>query len=531
LSPVSTNDISVEARGMGYKIVLTADRTLMSTYNGSQFIGFAACFPKVLPQWLYARIFCPSKASSEGLSRTAPAGLRKIEASLTRAGFREEEIAIAHPERLDKVIDSSTKVVGVTTSDPLGLGPASSTFSSLIRREPYTSHFFRKLLRDPALVASGAKIIVGGPGTWQLSRDSTRQMLGIDCLVEGEGELIAPQLFADAVEGKPLPSVLTGGPVPVEDIPLISGPTVNGTVEISRGCGRGCEFCNPNMRVVRHLPLERILEEVKTNLGFASKITLHAEDVLRYKAKGMKPDRAEVSRLFTEVCKLSDRVGLSHIALSSALAEPGAVDDIAELTGAHSGRRRVYAQTGIETGSPGLVGLHMKGKAKPFAPDQWPEVVREAFKLLGDNSWVPCGTLVMGLPGERQPDVAKTLDLIRDLRQYKSLIVPLFFVPLGELKESDFFTPDAMLPDHWILLAECIDHDFYWAPILMDELFAQNRLSAAKGRLFRVASWYMQHRLKPYMELMREGRNPIRQDLPAELEEDRLASPRDEVEA
>src|SRR4030067_2986576 len=231
---------------MGPRIVPTADGTLMSSYNGSMFICLAACFPRVLPRWLYKRVFCPSQPHTRGEVAVAPAGLRKIQAALLRAGIPPEDIAIAHPEHLSKVVDSETQVIGINTSDPLGLGPASSTFCSLLGRESYTAYFFRRLMRDRALRTSRAKIIVGGPGTWQLSNGSTRTELGIDCIVEGEGELVAPKLFMDALDGRPLPPVVTGGPRPRGGIPPVVGPAHKGTVEISRGCGRGCEVCNPN---------------------------------------------------------------------------------------------------------------------------------------------------------------------------------------------------------------------------------------------------------------------------------------------
>jgi len=488
--------------------VLTADSTLTSAYNGSMFIGFAACFPRVLPKWLYRRLFCPPQPRRKATLEIAPCGLRKIEAALIRSGIPSEDIVVAHPDRLDWAIGPETKVVGVGTSDPCGLGPASSTFSSLLDRETYTAFFFRKLMTDPALRSSGAKVIVGGPGVWQLTDEGTRRNLGIDCVVDGEGELIAPGLFNDALEDRPIPSFVSGGPVPVDQIPMMTGPSVNGTVEISRGCGRGCEFCNPNMRVVRHIPMDRIMDEVRLNLSQSDKITLHAEDVLRYKAKGMRPEPAEVIELFESVSKVTENFGMSHIALSSALSEPKMVDELSAIAGAAGGKRTLYAQTGIETGSPDLVSKHMKGKAKPFRPEEWPEVVTESLKLLADNNIVVCGTLVMGMPGESEQDVRRTLELVTDLRQYKSLIVPLFFVPLGELRGDAFFGPDAMLPEHWMLFAECIKHDFHWSGILMDELFAQNRLTAARSSAFKLAAWYMQRRLRESIELMEGGKDP-----------------------
>ena len=512
---------------MSHGVVLTADRTLMSSYTGSQFIGFAACFPKVLPKWLYTRLFCPQRSHLEGRGLAAPAGLRKVEAALVGSGIPADDISVVHPTRIDKAVDAETKVIGISTSDPMGMGPASSTFSSLLRKEPYTAFFFRELMESNAVSSGRAKVIVGGPGAWQLADGNVRDDFGIDCLVEGEGDLVAPHVFRDAIEGRALPDKVSGGAVPIDQVPLMAGPSVNGTVEVSRGCGRGCEFCNPNMRTVRHIPLDRILKEVRLNLRHSPKITLHAEDVLRYKARGMKPDLEEVTGLFTEVTKLTPQVGLSHIALSSALAEPRLVEDLAHiLSDAQSGSRG-YAQTGIETGSPRLVSEHMKGKARPFEPGEWPEVVRDSLDLLTRNDWVVCATLVLGMPGERAEDVQKTLDLVRDLRESKGLIVPLFFVPLGQMTEADSFTPEHMLPEHWMLLAECIDHDFYWTSVLMDELFAQNRMSTAKTRLFKLAAWYMQRRLRPYLEYMQEGRNPLREMVDRDMEDYLSERPRE----
>lgn len=493
---------------IGHTVVLTADKTLMSSYNGSMFVGFAACFPRVLPRWLYTRLFCPAQRTKKGLVEAAPAGLRKVQAALIESGIPANQIAVAHPDKIHHVIDATTRIVGITTSDPMGLGPASSTFSSLLEKESYTAYFFRQLVTHPALRASGAKVIVGGPGAWQLTNESVRKAYGIDCLVEGEGELVAPQLFKDVLEGRQLPNYVTGTTVPVDRIPMIREPTINGTVEISRGCGRGCEFCNPNMRTVRHIPVERIMNEIRINRALRAKITLHAEDVLRYKAKGMVPDKDAVLSLFEEAFKLSDDVGISHLALSSALAQPRLIEELGQMSRDRGKNKYIYGQTGIETGSADLVSRHMKGKAKPFEPEKWPEVVKEAFKLLHDNGWVVCGTLVMGMPGEKSADVQKTLELIRDLRECKSLIVPLFFVPLGYLRASEFFRPSAMLPEHWMLLAECIDHDFHWVPRLMEELFSQDRMSSTKAGGFRLASWYMQRRLRPFMEAMREGKDP-----------------------
>ncbi|MEM2192110.1 MAG: hypothetical protein QXG38_00665, partial [Candidatus Hadarchaeales archaeon] len=69
------------------EIVLTADRSLMSEYGGGIFVGFAACAPKLIPEWLYRIILCPPVPESDGIAKLAPCGTRKMEAALLQEGF------------------------------------------------------------------------------------------------------------------------------------------------------------------------------------------------------------------------------------------------------------------------------------------------------------------------------------------------------------------------------------------------------------------------------------------------------------
>ena len=171
------------------KIVLTADRTLMSEYNKHVFLGFAACAPKFIPGWLYTKIFCPPVEEENGRAKYGHCGQRKIEAALLNSGFSEEDVAVVCPDRdrLSCFIDEETKVLGITTQDPLGLGPASTTFSDLGGRETFTSFYFRKLVTDPVVRKHNLKVIVGGSGAWQLTDERIMAKLGVDCVVVGEG--------------------------------------------------------------------------------------------------------------------------------------------------------------------------------------------------------------------------------------------------------------------------------------------------------------------------------------------------------
>ena len=161
-----------EARSSGFKVVLTADRTLLSEYHGGIFLGFSACVPRgMIPDWLYFSLFCPSvEVNEDGSVDYAPCGLRKIEATLLDYGFKEKDVIVAHPEHLDRVIGPETRVLGITENDPLGIGPATTTFTQLLGGEAYMKVKFRELLSHPTVRRYRPRIIVGGrePGNWKM---------------------------------------------------------------------------------------------------------------------------------------------------------------------------------------------------------------------------------------------------------------------------------------------------------------------------------------------------------------------------
>ncbi|MEM4188022.1 MAG: radical SAM protein [Candidatus Hadarchaeum sp.] len=489
------------------EIVLTAEYSLMSDYRGSEFLGFAACAPEIVPEWLYRLVICPPLPHHNGVVKYAPGGTRKIEAALLERGF---DVVVAHPDHLDKVIGDETKVLGITSNDPLGMGPASSTFSDLMGKKTYSAIFFQKLVTNPIIEEYGLKTVVGGPGAWQLADESVRKELGIDCVVVGEGERTAVKVFEKALKGETLPGIVEGEVVPVEEIPSIKHATVNGIVEIARGCGRGCEFCVPTLRNYRCRPIDKILEEVKVNLDAGlDRILLHAEDVLRYGAKGILPDETKVLKLFEEVKKVTGwGAYISHFAFASVMAKPELIKRLRELMEVPNRKIPwIAGQVGIETGSPRLLERHMRGKVAPFKPEQWPEVVVEAHKLLHDNYWVPCSTLIMGLPGETPEDVVKTMELVEELKDYKSLIVPLFFVPLGVLGEEKRFTVNDMMPEHWKLLATCVKHDLKWIDELAKDEF---RSLVHRIMLEKVFIGFIKRGVTPYLKVMEEGFNPLK---------------------
>jgi radical SAM superfamily enzyme YgiQ (UPF0313 family) len=460
---------------MGYKIVMTCDRTMASSYHGLMFLGFSACLPSgVLPDWLYYPLFCPdSPADRRGALRYANYGARKIEAALLASGFQRDDVILAHPGRLHTVIDRDTKIVSISSNDPLGIGPATSTFVQLWGGEGRMAVKLREVLNHPAIRKHRPTIMLGGPGAWQFAVHPQKQAeLGIDTVVVGEGDAIAGDLFRKALDGAPTDKLLYGPPAGDDDIADIVGGSTIGIIEATRGCARSCAFCIPTVRKVRSRPLERILREVQVNLDAGNTgAILHGEDIFLYRSDGLRVNTDAVIELFDTVRHYPGVrwVGASHASLSSALSAPRAVEGVSRVL--QLGTRRhpaTYFQVGIETGSPSLIRKHMKGKVYPFDAKDWPVVVRDAFALLHQNHIVCTSTIILGLPGETAADIEMTTALIRSLRPYQSLIVPLLFTPMEttRLEYARGLNTSDLTPRHHELLATCWDHNLSWLPAL-----------------------------------------------------------------
>ena len=452
-------------------IVLTADRTLMSNYHNNEFLGFGTCAPpNFIPEWLYSYLFFPPLKSKKGRLQAAPYGLRKIEAQLQKEGFSVETVS---PDHLDSYLQSA-KALGIHAMDPFGLGPVSTTLAALFKKQPYLAKHFSALLKSPAVVKAkrnGCKIIVGGPGAWQFAyRERAVKDLGIDCLVEGEAENVVGKIFKGVIEGQEIQAhyeVGLGETPTLEEIPDITKPSINGLIEIGRGCCRGCQFCNVTLRPLRWYPIEKIHREMNVNMESGNTgVCLHAEDVMLYGSKNMTPNDEKLVELHELVTKKCTDLAWSHCSLAAVASKPKLLSQLSELI--LQNQKWWGAEIGIETGSSEIAKKIMPAKAQPFSADNWHDVVCQGMGIAHDNMLVPACTLIVGLPDEQESDVLKTMDLVDDLKDMRCLIVPLFFVPLGKLTSEDWFTKQKLSELHRELLIQCAERDFRWVDDLID---------------------------------------------------------------
>jgi radical SAM superfamily enzyme YgiQ (UPF0313 family) len=463
------------ANNQGVKVVLTASATEMSDYYNNPFVAFVAGFAKgPVPLWLLRKALYPRvERDGDGRAKRAPYGLRKVEALLLENGFGESEVAVVHPVDLDAFVGPETRVVGISSMDPTGMGYVSKTYSSLIGGgEPMNAIEFKELVRNQALRKHRPKLIVGGFGSWQLERKKVAESYGIDCVLIGGGAEAVVEVFKKAVDGGQLPRIVRAGNDSTgEKVPLIRRAAIHGAVEISRGCGRNCQFCTPTMQRKVDIPLEKIMKEVQvTTRNGDSNITLVTEDLFLYGAKDehFVPNREAVLRLLNSVANFPGVRGIqpSHMSLAPVVCDPDMVRESAEILIDHNwyfyGKAPIVtSETGIETGSIRLMRKYMAGKMLPFKPEQWKEVVSQAFGILNDNDWYPLATLIVGLPDENEEDVAETLELMDDLKDFNAFYVPLFFVPLENclLVNKRGAELDSLTKIRWEFLTRCWEYN------------------------------------------------------------------------
>ena len=448
---------------------------------------------KVLGQQITPRILfdfiCNPIENIDGVAKYAPYGLRKIESSLIRDGYSREDVVVAHPDYVEKFIGPETQVVGTYEMDPLGMGPVTMTFTYGRKHMSYDEFYCRELHRRISRAkkenGSNAKVVVGASGTWQYNYDPAKiEEYGIYGLVEGDLGGIGPEI--DGAGGTFFDALIAGefetanpfkkskfkvevkeydrperkyhgrfihywDEPSVDEIPDIINPSMHGMVEVMRGCGRGCKFCDVTLRPLRYYPVEKVQKEIEVNMkyGGSKSAWIQSDDIFVYglnprTTKNMEPNREALEELFKGIMATGiEHTNPTHGTLAGAIADERLLPSISNIIGS-SPDNHIGIQCGLETGSTRLIGKYADRKLAPFKPNEWHWVVKHGVKTLNQYYWVPAFTLIMGLNNDETPeDSWETIQLIHELEteqpDSRFTVTPLTFVPIGLLEKSEFF--------------------------------------------------------------------------------------------
>jgi radical SAM superfamily enzyme YgiQ (UPF0313 family) len=488
--------------GGGKLIVLTAPLTETIDHAGF-FIQMALAS---IPQWLefvlnkkYPK-WREVERNEDDTARYMPAGVRVLEKSLLRE-FTADEVVACFPDDLDKFVGPDTRVVAVSTHNPLGVTFAAGVYTSIYgsSKEPlnsiYTRVMFNKIKSSP--YRKNFQVIVGGSGGWQITQNNAFEDLGVDCVAEGRSEsLDTLALFHKAIAGEALPREINlAHPTSRDAILFPDKRTTFGVVEMTTGCGRRCQFCVPDLNPQIDLPKARIMDAVRANVREGNKlISLATEDMFIWgqvhtDTPFFFPNREALVDLYTEIVKTPgvEQHLLSHCTMAPFVVDPELIRQLSEVLlpkspihlprlSTHSQKKALVPLIGLETGSVRMARQIMPSKAIPFSIDDWPSVVLEGLRVANQNNWFPMMTLMIGNPGETDQDVRETLDLVyeMDRRGLFAFLVPSIFTPLHDTRmehQTGVTRTRQLSPLQWQLMMKCWKHNLrpgqysWWGPL------------------------------------------------------------------
>lgn len=435
----------------GTRIVLAASPSESCEYQRSTWRQMLlATLPARYARWI-SDVSVGNELAPDGQAKYVPHGLRVIEALLLER-FDPSDIAVCFPDQFERFIGDDTRVVGLHAHNPLGIAFAADIYSRFWGRncESVNAAEFRRMIEHPVLRRHHHhfQLIVGGPGAWQIRQKSMQDHWAIDCLVDGEAEACAADLFAAALQGRPLPRSVAGHSPAPGAIPNIRHRSTFGAVEITRGCGRGCQFCSIALRHGASIPLDHILADVRRQVAEgADTIMLVTEDLFLYQQGcRFQTNVPALQRLFTSIAAVPGvrHVVVTHGTMAPVVQSPEVIDALTPVAvgkswnqhplSTHPEHRYAMLFIGLETGSPRLFAQYMKGKSYPYTPAQWPDVVLKGMEILNARNWFPFCTWIIGLPGETDADMKQSLDLLYALKDAKFAAIPTLFIPLDQTR-------------------------------------------------------------------------------------------------
>ncbi len=298
-------------------------------------------------------------------------------------------------------------------------------------------------------------LIAGGPHP---SGDPRQTLsMGFDVVVVGEGERSLPKLLAALFDGADLGQIrglayrsgretrFAGRSERVECLddypPFAERFSLFSSIEITRGCGCACRFCQTTFLLggrMRHRSIENIVKWVEVSKRHERpEIRFITPDAFAYGSKDGKQLRLDLLAEMLEA--VSGVVGREHTYIGSFPSEvrPENVSrEAVELVRQYAANDNLVI--GAQSGSQRMLDMSHRGHS-----------VADIYRAVGitlDAGLIANVDFIFGMPGETEEDQALTRKAIEDLAAMGARIHSHAFMPLAGTPWADA-SPGDVDPD------------------------------------------------------------------------------------
>jgi len=291
-------------------------------------------------------------------------------------------LAALTPEEFDiELIDENVEKINFHETDVVGI----SVMTPIANRAYEIADKYR---------AMGAKVILGGIHASMLPEEAIKHA---DSVVIGEADDIWPNVMDDFKQGK-LKRFYRAKKFPdLSKLPFSRKDLLKrnkyfyflDSIQTSRGCPFGCDFCSVsefNGRIVRHRPVEHIIEEIKNSKSLLKRYVFFADD-------NIAGDFSYAKKLFEELIPLNIKwVGASSL--------PIAKNEKLLKLAAESGCK------GLFIGFESLSQNALKEVHKAYKVEEYERLI----KKIHDHGIIIQGAFIFGFDNDDKTVFKKTVD-------------------------------------------------------------------------------------------------------------------------
>lgn len=296
---------------------------------------------------------------------------------------------------------------------------------------------YRSMLVDKDLL-----VIAGGPHP--MGDPFSMLINGADIVCTTEGELVIREILTKFITGAKIEETLgiayldtqgklqrTKKPemINLDDFPPFSNKhRMIQPIEITRGCGWNCRFCQIRSRglAVRHRSVEEILKYIKITINHFFKrrpdIRFVSPNALSYGSndgKNLQLDRVEA--LLKGIRQIIGNNGKIYFGSFPSEVRPETITvESVKILKKYTNVEKIIV--GAQSGSDSVLKLSERGHTV--------QETERAVKLLIENGFNVDVDIIFGLPGETDDDVKQTLTHIKYLTDLGATIHSHTFLPL-----------------------------------------------------------------------------------------------------